>query len=187
MTILQIKSFPVDSLKIDEETVDGLLGANNSLAYKVHEIERHLHNSEFWYGDDGDTTMSRANNHNPWTLTASASVNTYGTEVQLGDGSDIVVDRATCVKFDLHKIAVTESSVNDKNYTIQFWTGIGIFSAATFLTEVVYRTGGNSAEAQPIPVICPRVSVGSKLWARVKCETGSGTVDILVGVHCYDG
>lgn len=36
--------------KIDNRAVDGLLGVNNSLAYKVHEIEKHFHNQEKWCG-----------------------------------------------------------------------------------------------------------------------------------------
>ena len=31
---------------IDTVAVDGLSGVSNSLAYKVHEIEKHFHNSE---------------------------------------------------------------------------------------------------------------------------------------------
>ena len=36
--------------KIDNQAVDGLLGVKDSLAYKIHEIEKHLHNREFWFG-----------------------------------------------------------------------------------------------------------------------------------------
>ena len=179
-----------DIEKIDSLAVLGLLGTSNSLAYKVHEIEKHFHSPEYWFGDDGDSTMSRANNHDPWRLTASASANTYGTEVQLAAANDFNADiegYTAAVKIDLHEVAITESSVNDKNYVIQFWAGTGAFGASTFLTELPYRTGANSAEAQPITIMCPRFDVGSKIWARVKCETGSGTLDILVGIHGYKG
>ena len=93
--------------KIDSLVVNGLLGVSNSLAYKTHEIEKHFHNSEFWFGTDGDSTMSRANNHAPWTLTASASVNTYGTEVQLSAANDFNADiegQTAAVKIDLHEV-----------------------------------------------------------------------------------
>ena len=36
--------------KIDDEAVLGLLGTSNSLAYKVHEIEKHFHSSGSWFG-----------------------------------------------------------------------------------------------------------------------------------------
>lgn len=35
--------------KIDSFAVDGLLGVEDSLAYKVSEIDRHLHNRERWF------------------------------------------------------------------------------------------------------------------------------------------
>ncbi len=175
-----------DTAKIDSKAVDGLLGVNNSLAYKVHEIEKHFHSPEYWYGNDGDSTMSRANNLTPWRLTASTP-NVYGTEVQLSAADDFLTDMATAVKIDLHEISVVESSANDKNYMIQFYGGTSTFGAADFLTEVPYRTGANAAEAQPIIVMCPRFIVGYKIWARVKSETASATLDILIGIHGYVG
>ena len=176
--------------KIDSLAVNGLVGVSNSLAYKVHEIEKHFHSPEYWFGDDTDSTMSRANNHRPWTLTASGTPNTYGTEIQLSAANDFnayIEGYTAAVKIDLHEVAVTESSENDKNFMIQFWASTGVFGAATFLTEMPYRTGGNAAEAQPITIMCPRFDVGCKIWARVKCETGSATLDILVGIHGYKG
>ena len=58
------------SRKIDSLATDGLAGVSNSLAYRVHEIEKHFHSEEHWYGDDGDNTGSTANNLTDWTLTA---------------------------------------------------------------------------------------------------------------------
>ena len=34
--------------KIDQAVTDGLAGTSNSLAYRVHEIEKHFHGREFW-------------------------------------------------------------------------------------------------------------------------------------------
>ncbi len=185
------KTSSVFTRKIDNKSVDGLLGINNSLAYKVHEIEKHFHNMEFWFGNDGDSTMSRANNTTPWTLTSGAQ-DVYGTEVQLGAANDFNADtegRITAVKIDLHEVAVVESEVNDANYVIQFWAGDSTFGAADFLTEVPYRTGGNAAEAQPITIMCPRFAVGDKIWARVKCgnATANRDIDIIIGIHGYVG
>ena len=36
--------------KLDDQAVNGLSGVEDSLAYKVHEIEKHLHNNEKWFG-----------------------------------------------------------------------------------------------------------------------------------------
>jgi len=36
--------------KLDSAPTDGLSGVSNSLAYRVEEIEKHLHNRERWLG-----------------------------------------------------------------------------------------------------------------------------------------
>ncbi len=175
--------------KLDRVAVAGLLGGNNSLAYKVHEIEKHLHNSEYWYGNAGSSSMDRANNtQTPWTLTANVVANTYGTEVQIASANDFTADgMASAVNMDVHRILVTESSANDQTYVIQLWCGTSTFGAATFCTEVPYRTGGAAAEVVPVPVICPRIAVGDKLWTRVKCSSGGATLDFFLGLHGYVG
>ncbi len=175
-------------IKIDNKATLGLLGASNSLAYRVHEIEKHFHSEEHWYGNDGDDTGSTANNLTEWQLTAGTS-EAYGTEVQLLAANDVSnADFSfTPVKFDMHRVLVTVSSVNDKNYMIQFWGGTGAFGAATLLTEIPYRTGGGAVEVVPVDCQMSRQAVAQKIWARVKCETNSATLSIIVGIHAYVG
>jgi len=157
--------------KIDSLSTDGLNGVSNSLAYRVHEIEKHFHSIERWFGNDGDNTGSVANNMTEWTLTAGTS-SAYGTEVQLLAANDVnATDFGfTPVKFDLHRIGVTVSSNNDTNYIIQFWGGAGTFAEADLLTEIPYRTGGGQTESTPIDCQMNRQNVGNKIWARVKSE-----------------
>ncbi len=177
-----------DALKIDGKSTLGLAGVNNSLAYRVHEIEKHFHSEEHWYGSDGDGTGSTANNLTEYRLTAGTSA-AYGTEVQVLDPNDVSdADFSfTPVKFDMHRILITVSSANDKNYMIEFWKGSGAFGAATLATTVPYRTGSNVAEVIPIDVQMGRIAVTDKLWARVKCETNSATLDFIMGIHAYVG
>ena len=184
-------AYSTETEKIDKKAVDGLLGVNNSLAYKVHEIEKHFHSPEYWFGNGASTSMTRAANTTPWVLDGAAQ-NVYGTEVQLSDANDFNADiegYTAAVKMDLHKVTVVESEENDVNYVIQFWCGTGIFGDATFLTEVPYRTGGNAAEAQPISIMCPRFDVGCKIWGRVKCShaIANKQLSILIGLHGYVG
>ncbi|MCP4584578.1 hypothetical protein, partial [Pseudoalteromonas sp.] len=91
--------------KIDKIATDGLLGGNNSLAYRTHELEKHFHSEEHWYGNDGDSTGSTANNLTPWNLVAGSS-EAYGTEVLLLAANDIsnADFTFTPVKFDMHRI-----------------------------------------------------------------------------------
>jgi len=177
-----------DIIKIDSWATLGLLGTNNSLAYRVHELEKHFHSEEHWYGNDGDDTGSTANNLIEWELTAGAT-NVFGTEVQLLGANDISNSdfSFTPVKYDMHRVLVTLSSANDKNYMIQFWTGTTTFAAATLATTVPYRSAANSVESVPISMQMGRQPVADKVWARVKCETASATLEIIVGVHAYVG
>lgn len=175
--------------KIDNLATLGLVGTNNSLAYRVHEIEKHFHSIERWYGNDGDSTMSVANNLASWTLTAGGSANVYGTEVQLAAANDVLdADMGiTVVKFDLHRVAIETTNQADKNYMIQIWCGASTFGAATLYTEIPYRAPSNSIDSAPIEAQMQRIAVGYKVWARVKCETASKTLSLTVGVHAYAG
>lgn len=178
----------VNPPKIDEQATLGLLGTSNSLSYRVHEIEKHFHSIERWFGTDGDGTGSVANNLAQWQLTAGTG-GAFGTEVQLLGANDVnATDFGfTPVLFDLHRVNVVDSSVADKNYIVQIWSGTTTFGAATLRTELPYRTGSNVAEVSPISCQMSRIPVAEKVWARVKCETNSATLDIIVGIHAYVG
>lgn len=181
-------TYSPDTDKIDSEATLGLLGVANSLAYRVHEIEKHFHSEEHWYGDDGGGGGSTATNLTEWQLVAGAGL-AYGAEVAILDANDVsAADFSfTPVKFDLHRVFVTDQSVVDKLYMIQFWGGATTFGAATLLSEVPFRAGTNKSEVSPIPLQMPRQAVASKVWARAKCETNAGTLDFIIGVHAYAG
>jgi len=174
--------------KIDNQATEGLSGVHNSLAYRVHEIEKHFHSVERWYGDDGDNSMSTANNLTAWTLTAGTG-EAYGTEIQLSEANDISSSDFPDIPvyFDMHRIVIDVSSANDQNYMIQIWCGDTTFGEAELCTEIPYRTGGNAAEAVPIEAQMSRILVSKKIWARVKCSSNGATLTIRVGVHTYKG
>jgi len=174
--------------KIDSYATLGLNGVSNSNSYRVHEIEKHFHSIERWFGSDGDGSGSVANNLTEWTMTAGTS-QSFGTEVQLLGANDInQTDFGFIpVKFDLHRMLITESSANDVNYIIQFWSGTGTFGESNLITEVPYRTGGNAAEVSPIDMQMSRQNVANKIWSRIKCETNSATLALIVGAHSYIG
>jgi len=175
--------------KIDDQSTLGLLGTSNSLAYRVHEIEKHFHSIERWYGNNLAGKMTTADNLTPWRMTANASANTYGTEIQLAAAGDVTDSDMgiTVVRYDIHRLAVVESSANDQTYMLQCWAGSGAFGDATLRTEIPYRTGGNAAEAQPIDCQMGRLRQTDKVWGRIKCEAGNATMDIIIGVHAYAG
>ncbi len=180
--------------KIDSAATLGMNagGVSNSLSYRVHEIEKHFHSIERWFGNDGDGTMSTASNLEEWTLTAGTG-DAYGSEVQISNGSvaaEILQSDFgfAPVKYDLHRVMVTVSSANDKNYMIQIWSSSdAVFANATLATEFPYRTGSNLAEVAPVPIQMGRQAVATNLWMRCKCETNSATVQMTVGIHAYVG
>lgn len=73
-------SGPDSCNKIDSLAVNGLLGTRNRLAYKVHEIEKHLHGREYWFGKSaGDTYLDPAA-LTEWQVAAGTS-EAYGTAI----------------------------------------------------------------------------------------------------------
>lgn len=177
-----------DTQKIDSAATDGLAGPSNSLAYRVHEIEKHFHSIERWFGDDTDGTGSTANNLTAYQLTAGTG-EAFGTEAQILGANDIAVGDFgfTPVKFDLHRLFVTASSANASSYIIQIWSGTSTFGAATLHSEAPYRKATAAGAITPIDIQMSRIPVAEKVWARVKSETNSATIDLILGVHAYVG
>ena len=173
--------------KIDAAAIDGLSGTKNSLAYKVHEIEKHFHNREYWYGKDSADTFFNATSATAWQMASSATVNTFGPSIQLSNGDEVESGDPTKY-YDFHKIYVKAAGVQDKVYRIMFTyaTG-GTAGQAAVLTETLYVKADNKIDSSPVEIMSPRITCDNKLWCKTACETGSGTIDILVGLHTYAG
>lgn len=167
-------------LKIDGQAVDGLAGVSNSLAYRVHEIEKHLHNTERWFGRDAGDTFFAENGLLPWTLIAGNG-GVFGDWVQLSNGDEII---APAVKYDPHEILVITTSVASKLYYIQLGTGAG-GAQVVITTAPIYPAA--SVRQTAMPIISPRVGIAEKLWARCNCETNAATVTMVLGLHTYTG
>lgn len=176
--------------KIDGAAVDGLTGTSNSLAYKVHEIEKHFHNRGRFWGATGAPSETNA-------IAATVSVpfvavsgnNTWGTAIPIcGTGDNPVL--ATDVKFDAHLCLVVDTD-HATAYRIRFIYGTGTSAAAISAgqwTETMFITAtGPFSSGVPVEVIMPRVDVGSKLWAQVWNATNGSNVDFYWGAHGYAG
>ncbi len=181
--------------KIDSLAVDGLLGVEDSLAYKVHEIEKHLHNDEDWFGAalipvgethiaDDVTVGSRA----PFQV--DAGNDDWGAWVQIL-GSDDTPNRNGMAKFDLHKIQVVDSETTNVHAFIQIAcgaSGAAGLSAGTY-TTIPYLTPTNQAAEGAIGFKAVRCDVGTKVWARCMGigEAGGLELDFYFGLHEYIG
>lgn len=170
---------------LEDETSQGLNASFDSIAYRVGEIERHLHNSALWFGrDSGDGFLNRAS-ITPWVLVCGSG-EAYGTEVQLSDGTEISSGDPNHY-FDLHETLVVENNAGSAVtiYKIEFWHGTGTFAAASLLTECVATFFQAADNHGVITMVCPRMSCNHKIWARAKCNINSRDVSILIGGHVY--
>lgn len=183
--------------KIDQMPVDGLNGVANSLAYKVHEIEKHLHNKELWFGKSADqsgvnlwaTSVSAAGMRTAFRVTSGSAA--YGAdasdEAQIWGLYDVI---GTDTKLDLHELFVTASSVTTIWY-LRVVYGSGTLAAAITAGQysefplIANAAAGGSIEVV-VNVMMPRITIGTdKIWIQGKNATDNATLDLLVGVHSY--
>lgn len=177
--------------KIDNATTLGLLGASNSLAYRVHEIERHLHSAGSWFETaavpDGETHVADRIGEGGGAFQIDAGNDDWGSWVQVLGSSDTPA-RSTNTHFDPHQVIV-EDVESASTYFIQFGrgaSGAAALTAGTY-TEFVYAAANNKDSAI-IPVQTGRAPAGSKVWARCKCPgQNTATMDFYIGIHEYEG
>ena len=94
-----------DLKKIDEQATDGLLGTSNSLAYRVHEIERHLHSGGRWFEaaavPDGEDHVADRIGSGAGAFEIDAGNDTWGDWTQIL-GADDTPTVAGKTHFDPH-------------------------------------------------------------------------------------
>ena len=182
--------------KLDSAATLGLLGGNNSLAYRTHEIEKHFHNSEDWFGQhaspSGEVTIANDITTGPLSpFQIDAGTNTWGAWVQiLGSGDTPPAARPTMVKFDLHKIGVVDSETNGIHCFIQIAYGASGAAAldAGAYTTISYTTVEAKATEAAVLFMMPRVTAGTKVWARIMAlGAETMTLDFYFGLHGYVG
>ena len=183
--------------KVDNQATNRLLGVEDSLAYRTHELERHFHVSERWYGLAAGAPGSRPANAGdlvgpsiePFVLTSGN--NDWGSWLQLlgtGDTPGLYPDGVK-VKFDPHRIQVTTAN-STATYFIQFTRGSD--ADASFLlnryTEIPYTPNTNRIDAGPVNVKSGRANAGSIVWARCMClNQDAKTIAFYLGIHEYVG
>ena len=181
--------------KIDDQAVVGLTGVANSLAYKVHEIERHLHSNERWFAQAaapaGETHVADRFNplaSNPFQV--DAGNDTWGAWVQILGSSD-TPDKAGNIKFDPHKIIIENTAKIGKTHCLQIAFGASGAAAlaAGWYTEMVFISlGAVPGDVYPVVMQSRRNNAGQKVWARVFIKgENTGTVDFYYGIHEYEG
>lgn len=178
--------------KIDNARTDGLLGVNNSLAYRVNEIERHLHSYESWFGLAASPSgeIHRADRIGPGIapFVIDAGNNDWGTWVQILGSSDTPA-RTGGVKFDFHKLLFTATE-NNSVYFFQLGfgeSGDDALAAGEF-TEDVFVPSAFFIDSGPVEIQNRRKSAGTKIWARCLSDgDNTGTMSFYFGLHEYEG
>lgn len=187
-------SFNGNVKKIDDEAVLGLEGTANSLAYKIAEIERHLHSGACWFGA-ANTPSGTHGADRIGTCTSSFQLDagdssvtpTWGSWVLIF-GSDDTPERDDMQFFDPHLMAVSATE-GAFDYCIQFSRGAagddGI-SAGTY-TEVMYCSDGNK-NAGRTNLQTGRAPAESSIWARCLAQgRDTATINFYIGIHEYEG
>ena len=128
-----IDGIRTDVYKIDGLAVDGLSGVSNSLAYKVHEIEKHFHNSEKVYGNNTWMTEDY-----PVAFSVTGGNNAWGTELMLYAG-DTIESGSTTKKFDLNTLYIATVGTANIINVVEFLYG----TAGTPITPVVTDDSDN--------------------------------------------
>jgi len=177
--------------KIDSEATDGLGGTNNSLAYRVAEIERHFHSAGSWFEKattpSGETHVADSIGDGAGAFQLDAGNDDWGTWVQILGSSDTPA-RTGRLYFDPHEILI-ESTERIATYFIQFArgdSGAAGLAAGTY-TELVIGSDTNRFKGIT-RVQTGRAPVGAKLWARCMCPTqDTATLDFYIGLHEYEG
>ena len=178
--------------EIDGVTTLGLNGVNNSLAYRVHEVERHLHSYERWFELAGtpaaETHRADAAGTGAGVFQIDAGNAAYGSWLQILGSSDTPAITGSA-KFDLHRILITATERNAV-YVVQIAygaTGAAALTAGDY-TESVFIPASNQVDSGPIEVQSRRVSAGTKAWARCICPgQDTATLDFMIGIHEYEG
>ncbi len=179
--------------KIDSAATDGLEGVSNSLAYRVHEIEKHLHSRGRYWGAvavPDETNAIEANVGRPFAATSGAD--TWGAVIPICGTGDVPVPTGL-VKFDAHRLLITDLDDDTTPWRIRFIYGTGTSAAAISAEQwseemiVTNAVPGNRAGGVPLDFQMMRIDVGSKMWAQVWNDTAGEILSFFWGAHGYVG
>lgn len=177
--------------KVFDQPTDGLGETYNSLAYRVAEIERHLHSGARWFETasvpSGETHVADSIGDGAGSFQMDAGNNLWGNWIQILGSSDTPTVSGK-LYFDPHQFIV-EDTERASTYFLRIArgaTGAAGLAAGTY-SEFVY--GATVQKDTGIIVVqTGRAPAGSKLWAQCKCPgQNTGTINFFFGIHEYEG
>ena len=182
------------SLVTDADSIEtqGLAGTHNSLAYRVHEIERHLHSYERWMEladtPAAETHRADAAGTGAGIFQIDAGNDTWGAWLQVLGSSDTPVIAGSAY-FDLHSLVFVAAERN-LPYVIQVAygaTGAAALTAESY-TEAIFVPQSNVIDTGPVVLHSRRAAAGTKTWVRCMCPgQNTATLNFMIGLHEYEG
>jgi hypothetical protein len=172
-----------------------LTGTSNSLAYKVHEIERHFHGRERWRGKKAVQTETDWADDVLTPFRAISGNNTYGADANdeaLVLGTDDTPTMSGNTRYDLHRLMMVGAS-SSTAYKLRFVYGSGTMADAITAGQFSELVIMSDPAAQQVPhdvfdVMMPRGTCGTtKVWVQAWNATDNATIDFLIGLHEYEG
>lgn len=183
----------LDTDKIDSAASDGLEGVEDSVAYRIHELERHFHSFERWFGAAvapvGETHVADRIGTTVTAFQADGGNNTWGSWLQiLGSGdTPAIVDT---VSFDGHRWLITAVERANAVHFVQVAAGPSGAAALTagIYSEFVVKPITTNARSFPGAIQSRRIPVGTKVWVRIwAVGQNTGTLGFYFGLHSYEG
>lgn len=177
--------------KIDDLATAGLSGVSNSLAYRVHEIERHFHGYRRAFGlaavPAGETHRADTITTSPAPFQIDAGNDTWGTAIQVFGSEDTP---SGWDYFDPNLISIVSVETANVTYLIQLIAGATAAAGVTAGTysDLVFRP--QSVQGRPgwIEIGFRRQAAGTKLWARTWARgENTATLDFYLEMHGYEG
>ncbi len=182
--------------KLDSNAADGLGGVPDSLAYRVGEIERHIHSYAKSFGaSPGGVAPGLMNSLTGFRVTSGAVANTFGAWTAIFDGSETPVMGAN-LYFDPHRIIIDGVQNNNKSYRLR----LAFSEGATFATANLAVAGGaytdvilhlsNDVNRMAVPIViqAKRQERAGKIWAALAtADAVAQWLDFSIEIHEYEG
>lgn len=188
-----LTSIGAETDKIDSAASDGLTGIVDSTAYRIHEIERHFHSYERWFGaataPSGEIHVADRVGTTTTAFQTDAGNLTWGNWLQVLGSSDTPADVEN-VYFDLHRMQVVAVESANATHFVQVAygaTGAAALLAGTY-TELVFRPQSNQGAETIVDIHIRRVDAGVKTWVRhLTVGENTSTMNFFIGLHEYEG
>lgn len=179
-----------NSPKIDDVRTNGLDGVFNSLAYRVGEIQRHMHSYESFFGaaavPNGEIHVADHLTLTPFQMDAGNA--TFGNWLQVLGSSD-TPHFTGCEGFDISRFQIIDVENDATPSLIQFGYGTSGADALANddVTEIIVTPVKNSKQ-DPYTIKTKRKFSGTKAWIRCWVNgKDTSTIDFFIGLHEYEG